>query len=303
MALIAAIGMLMIFAMLGTAYIGYTTIEYDEAGIHLQELRAKRLAASGVEAAIAEMQAAIARGETPKPEYTMSLAAYRQEATGLGVYPQPVKINVIDESSRVNLNFAPEPLLRAMGLPENAAKAVADYRAAGKKLASVASLRADGLLDGQAYQAIDASLFTVYTGTDPRQPHSYLNLNTVPEKVLAAIFSINADEAKALAGKRPFTSWADALQKVGREPGTFNVSAPQYAVRDMPRDLALVSRCFRLVSTVAMDMPGGTGRIASAGVEVVVVFPENGGRAVRYWQELNSGTAEEKAAAAQEPAQ
>lgn len=303
MALVAAIGMLVIFAMLGTAYIGYMTIEYDEAGIELHEIRAQHLAAAGVDAAIAQIQDAIKRGEAPQPEYLVSLATYRQEATGQGSYTQTVRVRVTDESARVNLNYAPPALLRALGFSENGAQGLADYRAAGKRLASFESLRTDGLLDGAGYQALDASRFTVYTGTDTRQPHSYLNLNTAPPAVLAAIFAINESEANALADKRPFTSWADALQKVGREPATFNVSAPQYASRDMPRDLALASRCYRVESTVDMNMPGGTGRPMSAGVEAVVVFPENGGSAVRYWHEMNSGTARAAGAAPEQAAQ
>jgi len=300
MALFAAIGMLVIFAMLGTAYIGYMTIEFEETGFDLYEKRAQHLAAAGADAAMAEIQAAIARGDAPLPEYVITLSTYRQEATGQGAYPQTVKVRVSDESARVNLNYAPAALLRALGFSENAAQAVVDYRAAGKRLASVDSLRADGLLDAKALQEIDATLLTVYTGTDPQQPHSYLNLNTAPQSVLAAVFAINADEAKALADKRPFASWADALQKVGREPSTFNVSAPQYAARDMPRDLALASRCFRVESTVDMNMPGGT---VSAGVVAVVVYPENGGSAVRYWHEMNSGTAKAAGAAPEQPAQ
>lgn len=303
MALVAAIGMLVIFAMLGTAYIGYMTIEYDEAGANLHIERAEHLATAGVDAAITQIQAAIAKGETPQPEYTVSLNTYRQEATGTGAYPQSVKVRVSDESARVNLNYAPVAMLRALGLSEQAGQAVTEYRAAGKKLASVDALRADGLIDAKALQALDASQLTVYTATDPKQPNGYINLNSASPAVLASIFAINADEAQALAGKRPFASWADALQKVGREPATFNVSAPQYAVRDMPRDLALNSRCYRVISTVNMEMPGGTGRTASAGVEAVVVFPENGGSVVRYWHEMNSGTAKAAGAATEQPAQ
>jgi type II secretory pathway component PulK len=129
----------------------------------------------------------------------------------------------------------------------------------------------------------------VYSGTDLRQPHSYINLNTVSEPVLAAIFNINTEEATALAAKRPFTSWDDAVQKVGREPATFSVASAQYATRDMPADLALNSRCFRLESLVTMEMPGG--RTASAGVEAVVSFLENGTYSIRYWREIKSGAA------------
>lgn len=291
MALVAAISLLVIFAMLGTAYIGYMTVEYDEAGIAMHDVRARELAQAGIYAAIGEAQAAIARGEAPKGEYAISLSAYRQEATGQGVYPQTAEVKVADESARVNLNYAPAALLRALGMPEKTAKAVEDYRASGKRLASVDALHSEGLADKQAMQSITRELLTVYTGSDPRQPHSYLNLNSAPDAVLAAIFGINAEEAAALAAKRPFASWEDAVQKVGREPSTFSVAAPQYASRDKPADLALNSRCYRLTSLVAMDMPGGTGRPVHAGVEAVVAFLEDGTYAIRYWHEIHSGAA------------
>ena len=289
MALVAAIGLLVIFAMLGTAYIGYMSLEYDEAAVQLREVRARTLAEAGVYAAIGEVQAAIAQSAVPEREYSIPLAAYRQEATGQGSYPQTVHVTVVDESSRVNMNFAPVALLRALGLPENAAKGLDDYRAAGKRLASVDSLRSEGIVDAKGMQALHRDLLTVYTGSDPRQPHSYLNLNSAPDAVLAAVFAISAEEAAALASKRPFSSWEDVLQKVGREPSTFNVKPPQYASRDMPADLALTSRCFRLQSVTKMEMPGG--RPAYAGVEAVVAFLDNGTYSIRHWHEIHSGAA------------
>lgn len=289
MALVAAIGMLVVFAMLGTAYLGYMTLEYDQTGQEMRDVRARTLAEAGIYAGIGEAQAAIARGEAPKPEYAIALNAYRQEATGPGTYPQSVRVQVSDESARVNLNFAPGALLHNLGLPDNAVKAIADYRAAGKRLASLDSLKSEGLVDTATLQSVKRDQFTVYSGTDLRQPHSYINLNSVPEPILAAIFNVNAEEATALASKRPFTSWEDAVQKVGREPSTFSVASAQYATRDMPADLALNSRCFRLVSLVDMNMPGG--RPASAGVEAVVSFLENGTYSIRYWREIKSGAA------------
>lgn len=289
MALVAAIGMLVVFAMLGTAYIGYMTLDYDQTRQEMRDVRAESLAEAGIYAAIGEAQAAIARNEAPKTEYTIALNAYRQEATGQGAYPQSIRVKVSDESARVNLNFAPGALLHNLGLPDNAVKAVADYRAAGKRLASVEALKSEGLIDTATLQALKRDQFTVYSGTDLRQPHSYINLNAVSEPILAAIFNINAEEATGLAAKRPFASWEDAVQKVGREPATFSVASAQYATRDMPADLALNSRCFRLESLVNVDMPGG--RTASAGVEAVVSFLENGTYSIRYWHEIKSGAA------------
>jgi DNA uptake protein ComE-like DNA-binding protein len=247
-----------------------------------------------VYAAIGEAREAIAHGRVPPGQYSIPLTEYRLEATGPGAYPQTVQVSLTDESARVNLNFAPVAVLRAMGLPEHAAQAVQDYRTkGGKRLANVDALRAEGLVDGQTFRALHRDLFTVYTASDPRQPHSYLNLNSAPEAVLAAVFGIGAEEAAALAAKRPFATWADVLQKVGREPSTFNVAAPQYALRDMPAELALSSRCYRLQSIVELDMPGGRGRLVHAGVEAVVAFLEDGTYTIRYWRELHSGAAKE----------
>src|SRR6185436_12483754 len=112
MALVAAIAMLVIFAMLGTAYIGYMSIEFDQAKLQLHEVRARNLAEAGVYAAIGEARAAIARGEAPKPSISVSLNEYRPEAGGLGAYPQAVTVKIFDESARVNLNAAPAAVLR-----------------------------------------------------------------------------------------------------------------------------------------------------------------------------------------------
>jgi type II secretory pathway component PulK len=210
---------------------------------------------------------------------------------------------VADESARVNINYAPPLVLRAMGLSEATVDALVAYRRNGaRQLASVDALLTRELIDAQGYDRIDTNLLTVYSVSDRRQPHSYINVNSASPRVLSAIFAINLDEARALAGKRPFRDWRDVLQKVGREPTSFNVEVPQFAPRDMPRALALSSRCFRLRSEVVLDMPGQDGRSARAGVEAVVYFHEDGSHAIRYWsprgfiEEVKPSTPEDAAA-------
>jgi hypothetical protein len=110
------------------------------------------------------------------------------------------------------------------------------------------------------------------------------------------------EEAQSLAQKRPFANWADVLQKVGREPATFNLDVPRFAPREMPGAVAFGSRCFRLRSTVALNMPGGAHRPAYAGVEAVVAFGLDGRYTIRYWRELGGADARDAEASAAVPA-
>lgn len=285
LALIGAVGLMIIFVMLGTAYVGYMVIELDTTGYDVNQVRARQLAEGGIRAAIGEIAAALESGDAVADPLSFTLVAYRPEGGELAEYPQTVNVAVSDESARVNINHAPALVLRALGLSEDAVNAVMEYRGDGKnRLASVDALLTRDLIDTQAYDRLNRDLFTVYTVSDRRQPHSYINVNSAPPRVLSAIFAINMDEARALAAKRPFLDWRDVLQKVGREPTSFNVEVPQFAPRDMPRPLSLSSRCYRLRSEVVLDMPGQDGRSARAGVEAVVYFHEDGSHAIRYWR-------------------
>jgi len=284
MALIGAIGLMVVFLMLGTAYVAYMAIEHDTTDYDVHQTRARQLAVGGIHAAAGEIAAALEAGDAVEGPYRFQLAAYRQEAGGLGAYEQDVQVSVSDESARVNINYAPPLVLRALGIPEDDVDALVAYRAQeGNGLASVDALLTRDLMNPQDFDRLDTDLFTVYTVSDPRQPHSWLNVNTAPPRVLSAIFAINLDEARTLAAKRPFRDWRDVLQKVGREPTSFNVEVPQFAPRDMPRGLTLTSRSYRLRSEVVLDMPGLGGRSARAGIEAVVYFHENGDHAIRYW--------------------
>lgn len=304
MALIAAIAFLMIFMLLGTAYVRYMTIEFDDARNYVYDLRARHLANGGVQAGIGEIQAALASESIPSPHYDVELAAFRQEKQGSGDYPQTIAVHIQDEAARVNLNYAPAPLLEALGLDANTIQALNDYRTSpgNPLLPSVDALRTNNLIDAQKFQALDKRLFTVYTAEDTRQPHSYINLNAAPPPVLAAVFGIDLEEARTLAGKRPFKSWADVLQKVGRDPTTFNVPVPRYAPRDMPRELALSSNCYRLAGLVDFSMPGGGGRAVRAATEAVVLFHDDGTYTIRYWNERRGAEAAEIAPAQSAPA-
>jgi type II secretory pathway component PulK len=288
MALFAAIALLAVFALLGTAYLGYMWLEFADAGVQLHRTRARNLAAGGVYAAVGEIQSALDSSGQPETTYEFSLATYRQEQDGLGAYPQRVTVTVADESARVNLNTAPAALLRAMGIDTASTDKLVSMRGRGERLASVDALRANDIVDAQKYDALHKDDFTVYTGA---KSGGDLNLNTASPRVLAATFGISADEASQLAAKRPFTDWTDALQKAGREPSTFNLEVAPFAPREKPAGVSFSSKCFRVQSAATLDMPGGDHRPVHAAVEAVIAFDDEGGYAIRSWRELRGADA------------
>jgi type II secretory pathway component PulK len=260
------------------------SLEYEDAGTQLHQIRARNLASGGVYAAIGDLQAGLAEGRAPQNEYDISLSTYRREQGGPGAYAQSVEVGVSDESGRVNLNAAPATLLQTMGLSAEATATLSSMRGENERLASVDALRVENVVDASEYAALDTELFTVFTDGD-------VNLNAGGPDVLAAVFGVSRDEAAAVAQKRPFRDWADALQKVGREPSTFNLDVAPFAPRQQPAGVSFASQTFRLRSTVAMNMPGGNHRPAYAGVEAVVAFDADGNYSIRYWREMRGGEA------------
>ncbi len=288
MALFAAIALLAIFALLGTAYLGYMWLEFSDAGVQLHRTRARNLAAGGVYAAIGEIRSALDESAQPQSSYEITLSTYRHEQTGDGAYPQHVTVSVEDESARVNLNTAPAPLLRAMGLDAASTDKLISMRGKGSRLPSVDALRVNEIADAQEFESLQQNDFTVYTGEPSGDD---LNLNTASPRALAAAFGISQNEAADLATKRPFRDWPDVLQKVGREPSTFNLDVAPFAPREKPAGVAFESKCFRVRSAAKLDMPGGNHRPVYAAVEAVIAFRDDDGYAIRYWRELRGADA------------
>lgn len=292
-ALIGAISMLAIFTLLGTAYVRYMMIEYEDTRRHLDEIRARHLASGGIYAAIGEIGAALDNGETPKNGYTIKGYAYRYEGGARVAYEQEIQVSTSDESARIDINHAPPELLAAIGMDAEAIgklnKAIptpTGLRSSSRRwLNSVDDLLTRNIVNHRQFNAINTGLLTTYTVADHGNPAGFLNLNEAGTEVLSAIFGISDPvEVSQLMAKRPFESWQDAVTKSGREPDTFNVKSPRYASREMPRELALSSHCFRLHSEVSLSF-GSARRPTTASVEAVVLFKDDGSFAIRFWNE------------------
>lgn len=279
-ALFASLALLLIFAMLGTAYVRYMTTNLHDTRYSLQQVRADYLSQGGIYAAIGELEAARAQGEEPDALYDFQLQAYRSDETRTRVADtQEVNVKVRDESGLVNLNHAPESLLIALGIP---AQVVARLRAETelRPLTSVDDLRTRDLMNSQDFNALNTDLFTVYTGS---QGNASINLNSADVAVLAAIFNIDPAEAQQIALQRPFTSWQDVVSKVAREPSTFSIASKPD--RSMPDGISLDSRCYRLLSEAYFQTPNATSKGLQVAVEAVVQLHTEGGYSIRHWNE------------------
>jgi type II secretory pathway component PulK len=296
-ALFAALAFLLIFSMLGTAYMRSMQISYKITSENLQKVRARHLSHGGIYAGIGEVQASLGRGDTPVSSYEINLPVYRTVEGEELESPQTILVNVSDESGKVNLNSAPSTLLVALGIPAKVVSKIkgSPLRGTRKALTSVDELRTGDFMTGQNYNALDKRLFTVYTG-GAESSVAPTNLNSASAKVLSGIFSIDLEEATSLAHKRPFLSWEDVLGKVGREPSTFNVGGVASNGQGIPASLSLDSRTFRINSTTHMVTRDTTSNGVYRSVDAVVLFANDGSFSVRYWDESPSGEPESEIA-------
>lgn len=294
-AMIFALALLLVFTLLGTAYVGYMSLEQDKARFHVREARARNLAAGGVNAAIGEIQAALRRGQSPDSVYLFRLPIYLREGGQPEEKPQDVEVHVSDESSRLNPNCLPDDALRALGLsaeevrrlrgllPENG------VAGGGRRwLASVDELLSRDIVSAETFRNLPVHLLTVHSAADPANPRGIINLNSAPPEVLAIIFNISNEETQTLAVKRPFTSWEDVVRKVGREPATYNIRPGVAAPREMPELLALNSRCFRLEADSRVRPTKSRQLGVRSTVSAVVAFGDGGEYEVLYWSKRPS---------------
>lgn len=294
MALIAALSMLALFALLGSAYVGYMSAEFDTTRYELRNLHAKQIAAAGVHAGIGALQQAIQDGEGIGESYSFEIPIYNQQ---LEADIQQVVVNVLDESSRINLNLAPREVLEAIGFERSQVRDLkrmlprpdATGDDAARWLTSLGDLRARGVIGPDTISGLDPNLIT-FVSANPASAEGYLNLNTAPPGVLAAVLNTTLEEAQAIAEKRPFSDWGDVVNKAGKPETTFNI-APE-TPGEMPAAITLNSRTFRLESIVEVPVHRSGARAIRHRVEAVVALRSGGQYEMLYWRE-QTGRSEE----------
>lgn len=304
-ALILAIGLLVIFSALGTAYLSRMVVENQYSALEVREARARNLAVAGVNAVVGALQQSQGDQELRGVlgSHTWSFPTYEgiREADGLHleVFPGRVAeahVTVTDESGKVNLNHAPASVLQLVlgvdgatargitgSLPrsgESPEEALADGR---QWLLGVEDLLVRGLVTEEQYAAIDPNLVTTFSVADHAAPGRFLNVNTAPVPVLAAILDLSREKAQQVTVKRPFVSLKEMADAAEKPAFTFNVKPDATQPAVLPEPLSFSSRCFRIRSEGRYE----TGRASSPGthayVEAVILIDEDGAYDVVYW--------------------
>lgn len=304
-ALVMALGLLVIFSMLGTAYVRYATLEAYAAQFQVNTARADALAQGGIQAAIGEIQASLSQGKSPTTvEVVVNLPVYRfEEGAKLKTsrtggteadarFTGQASFTITDESARINLNHAPVRVLEAiLGVDASTARDIRSSlprpEAPGNRwFAHPSDLAARDLLEESTYAALNQELITVYTVADSAKPEGFINLNTASAEVLGAVLNIGPEVAQEVVNGQPFDSLQKLLEKTGNTPIAFNIPPEPAAGETLPPALAFESRCYRIQSSGTLrDMTRGT--MASSTVEAVVLFPKGQAPLVRYWSEID----------------
>ncbi len=309
-ALIFALGLLVVFAALGGAYLRYMALEQQRSQNYLAAVSARQLAERAVWATVGDIQAARASGEVPAlgTREEELLPVYRKVVDGV---PEEwsrrdgrVVVAVEDESAKLNINHASPRVLQAMlGIDGEKARLIRSRvprpgEAPAKNqqwFASVDGLVGRGFLTRDALNQLEprrGAWLTAHSVADNRAPKGFINVNSAPKEVLAAIF--NAETAERIVTARaqqPLRDFAGLLQSTQANPATLNLDVPLDG--SAPPELAFDSRSFRITCQAEARKAGKP--LAACRVEAVVVLSETGVAEITYWKEMPAALADEEA--------
>jgi type II secretory pathway component PulK len=315
-ALVFAISLLAIFSVLGTAYVVSMATELDAADLRIREARATHLAEAGLQAAIGDLGIAVREGRQRGllGESTYQFPAYKGVYTGERVLLERTErvsmatVSVFDESGKANLNHVPVSVMQLLlGVDGQTARLIStslpgrpffagEHPEQRRWLHGADELAERGWLSDEAAGAFDASLVTLFSvAPNDARPSRYLNVNTAPAEVLAAVLDMPVDDARQVMLRRPFQSIQELEEAAGKPASEFNIKAGPEETGGLPRALAFESRAFRLVSEGVFGTSERGSDQSRARVEAVVVFDTDGGYEITYW---NAGPAPDTTAAA-----
>jgi type II secretory pathway component PulK len=287
-ALLTALGLLLVFSLLGTAYLRYMTTESARTDLVLRNHRVAEGATGALNAAIGELTGLLAAGQAPPAQLEITLPFYLQTPEGLvadDTRQLQSVLTIADESQKVNLNHATRPLLELLlAVDRGTARAIAQSvphpgaeNGGGRWFVQPNELVTRGLMTPEQYKKAPTDLLTVYTAESLAVPAGYLNINAAPAEVMAAVLGVPLEQARQVIQARPFASVEALVAAAGVEAGMLNLP---------PEALALSSRCFRLRCQTQLTESGPADtqqEVATAVVEAVVLFPAAGAPRIRYW--------------------
>ncbi len=303
-ALALALGALAVLSMLGIYYVNAMLVEDTATALEVRETRARLAADAGLQAGLGRLARAL--DEDQVVQLTGRTWDYTWPVYGLlqgSEMPQPreteraeTQVRVLDESAKLNVNHAPASVLQAvLGIDGAAARRITASRPdpslpaeeqEGAWLLSLDDLVTRGLLTEEQFAALDTGLLTVDSVADHANAGAWLNINTCPPEVLAAVVDLPASEGDAVASARPFRSLAALAEAAGKAPETFNIPPSAQNPTALPTPLAYDSNAFRIVSEARVgDVgPGDALRRTARSRAEAVVLAGNDQLDVISWQ-------------------
>ncbi|MBM3289861.1 MAG: general secretion pathway protein GspK, partial [Candidatus Hydrogenedentes bacterium] len=298
---LAVLGIVVAF---GFAMYDYTILDQQSLEVDINEDRALLDARSGVQEAIAQLQDAIAAGNTDTllgKDIAVAVSIYRLDGKQPDAAPSvdehynsEVTVKISDECAKMNVNLAPPAVLMSMlKIDGEAARQVRERLprldgsagpADGRRrwLASLDDLAGLKVLPAEALTPERAADLTVFSALDLTAPAGYVNLNTASKAVLEAALGVTPDVADKVMLARPLTSAEALFAAAGKDANGFNFKPAPDNPGGLPKELAFTSRCFRVTSAARLTK-SSSGKSATATVEAVVQFPENAPPQIVYW--------------------
>ncbi|MBI1319120.1 MAG: hypothetical protein GC168_09250 [Candidatus Hydrogenedens sp.] len=307
-ALVFAISLLAIFAVLGTAYVVSMATGLQSADLQVREARASHMAEAGIQAAIGDLSLAVREGRQRSllGESAYQFPAYKGVYNGDRVMLERTEriaaanVTILDESGKANLNHVPVSVMQLLlGVDGQTARLIATSLPgrpffSGEKpderrwMHDTDDLVERGWLSEEAAGQLDPSLLSfVNVPPGDTRPSGYLNVNTAPAEVLAAVLDMPVDQARQVMLRRPFQGVASLEEAAGKPAASFNIKSSAGDNGGLPRALSFDSRAFRLVSEGVFGTSERGSDQSKARIEAVVVFNADGTYEITYW---NAGT-------------
>jgi len=305
--LIFAISLLAVFSVLGTAYVVRMVNESESADLRIREARARALAEAGIHAAIGDLSIAVReeRQNQLLGESTYQFPAFKGVWTGEDFVLENTErvsmatVKVLDESGKANINHVPVSVLRLLlGVDGQTARLIAtslpgrpffggEDPESRRWLHGADELATRDWVDEDTMAAVDMEVLTSYSvPPGEERPRDYLNVNSAPAEVLAAVLDIPLEDARQVMLRRPFESIEELEKTVGKPAKDFNMRPMPGDDSGLPRPLAFHSRAFRLQAEGVFGTSTSGGDSSRAKLEAVVAFNPDGTYEITYW---NSG--------------
>ncbi|MFP4191619.1 MAG: hypothetical protein ACLFU6_06050 [Candidatus Hydrogenedentota bacterium] len=293
-ALLLAIGLLALFAMMGTAYVTYMGLEAERAREDGRSTAARQFAQAGFHAAVGELAAELdangslgAAGSSFAFEFPVYEGGRGEAFQTSETVRARVSVDYADEMSRVNLNAAPPVILEyLLGVDTETAEAIAAAlppEGGPRWLASVDDIAVRGLIDAEALEGLPRDDITVHSAADQAPDGVLMNVNTVSRRGLEAAFNLIPEEASAVEEGRPYETVEQLEEALGRSLS----ETPAAGIADR---LVFESRLARLTCVASVEERSASGEWharRTRRIETVAWFPPDApaGPIILYWRE------------------